>query len=120
MSALKGEMKMAAKDDKASVIRVEAALKSIVESDLARQRVGIDVGPGNAYFSRGVIFSKSGNGTPFSRGIIFSKSGSEGLRPDESEIIQQMLGMEEHAFHALADRLVTLKQTKAAAQVAKG
>ena len=101
--------------------RVNATLKAVVETELARMTVAGTKLPGgvSAFFSRGVIFSKSVNGTPFSRGIIFSKTGSDELRPDESQILQTITALDEISFHAFADRLMKLRETKGIGQAAR-
>lgn len=105
------------KPSEGSPRRVESALKAVMEAELTRQRSsGVKVEPGNMFFSRGVIFSKSGNGTPFSRGVIFSKAG-EGERPNEDVAIKNMISMDEAAFRSFADRLIRLKQAKVAGEV---
>jgi hypothetical protein len=98
--------------------RVETALKAVMEAELTRQKVagkGIDAGV--MWFSNGIIFSKSGNGTPFSNGIIFSKSGAQIERPEEQVIINEMITMDEASFGAFADRLIKMKQTQVAGQL---
>jgi hypothetical protein len=98
---------------------VKSALKAVIESDLAREKVaGTKVPDLGAYFSRGIIFSKSGNGTPFSRGIIFSKTGSDIIRPDEDRVLTTLTALDEASFHAFANRLIALKQTKIAGETA--
>ena len=101
--------------------RVETALKTVMEAELSRQKgAGKGIDPGIMWFSSGIIFSKSGNGTPFSRGIIFSKIGSEADRPEETVIINNMIAMDENAFGAFANRLIKMRQTKTAGQIKEG
>jgi len=119
LQQLREEISMADKQkpSEGSPRRVESALKAVMEAELTRQRSsGVKVEPGNMFFSRGVIFSKSGNGTPFSRGVIFSKAG-EGERPNEDVAIKNMISMDEAAFRSFADRLIRLKQAKVAGEV---
>lgn len=94
-------------------LRVESVLKGVVEAELARRGTIEPIGSA-AYFSRGVIFSKSGNGTPFSRGVIFSKSGREMINELKQEqlVMEQMVSLDEAAFQDFATRLTRLKQTK--------
>jgi hypothetical protein len=116
---LKKEIAMPAKDPiGGSSRRVETALKAVMEAELTRQKAaGEGVAPGVMWFSNGIIFSKSGNGTPFSNGIIFSKTGSQIERPEESVIINNMIAMDDAAFNAFADRLIKMKQTQTVGQV---
>ena len=98
--------------------RVETALKAVVEAELVRlSNAGVGIEPNLAWFSNGIIFSKSGNGTPFSNGIIFSKSGTHMQRPEENVIINDMVSMDNAAFEAFADRLIKMKQTQVAGQL---
>jgi hypothetical protein len=98
--------------------RVETALKAVMEAELARQKTaGVSVAPGLMWFSNGVIFSKSGNGTPFSNGIIFSKTGSQIERPEETVIVGEMVAMDDAAFNSFADRLIKMKQTQTVGQL---
>ena len=63
---------------------VQAALRKSIEINLAREKAlsGLRIPGGvSSWHSNGVIFSKSGNGTPFSNGLIFSKTGA-GERDD--------------------------------------
>lgn len=99
--------------------RVQTSLKNILEAELTRRQAAVDVGTGvgpAAYFSRGVIFSKAGNGTPFSRGVIFSKTGSQVLPPEEIELeralVQEMTSLDQVRFQEFANRLTALKDTK--------
>jgi hypothetical protein len=100
--------------------RVSSALKAAVEINLARERALTSVVtelPG-AWHSNGVIFSKSGNGTPFSNGIIFSKTGraeitAAGDPEAHLNIVQQLSELDEAAFTTFTDRLLKLKQVKA-------
>src|SRR5579871_4206368 len=99
--------------------RVHSALKAAIELNLAREVAisqGIDRLTG-AWHSNGVIFSKSGNGTPFSNGIIFSKTG-QGINLPEGDpayraaeaVVQELSSLDEAAFNAFTERLVRLKQ----------
>jgi len=96
--------------------RVQAALKSTIEANLVREReITANLGkfPGAAYFSNGVIFSKSGNGTPFSNGIFFSKTGAQfTLERDESAAVQNLAAFDKVAFTDFTDRLLRLKEVK--------
>lgn len=99
--------------------RVQAALKAAVEINLAREQAITSVAnelPG-AWHSNGVIFSKSGNGTPFSNGIIFSKTGRTEIEAGDPAqhlgIVQQLSEFDEAAFNAFTERLLKLKQVKA-------
>jgi hypothetical protein len=107
---------MADRDVGAVEKRVQAALKSTIETNLARERqIGASVSkfPGAAFFSNGVIFSKSGNGTPFSNGIFFSKTGAQlGIERDEAQPIQDLAALDQAAFTAFTDRLLRLKEVK--------
>ena len=103
--------------------RVRATLKGMIEVNLAREKAISQVQndlPG-AWHSNGIIFSKSGNGTPFSNGIIFSKTGRveiEAGDPGEA-FVHGLAELDEAAFSAFTDRLLRLKQVKAAAQIAE-
>jgi hypothetical protein len=96
--------------------RVKAALKTTIEANLAREaRISGEVGrfPGVAFFSNGVIFSKSGNGVPFSNGIFFSKTGAQfGRVPDEAAAVQNLAELDQAAFTEFTDRLLRLKEIK--------
>ena len=55
--------------------RVQSALKSAVEMNLARESALTKAaGSAKAWHSNGVLFSKSGDGILFSNGVIFSKT----------------------------------------------
>ena len=105
--------------------RVQAALKGIVEVNLARERAISRVQPSAvAFHSNGVIFSKSGNGTPFSNGIIFSKTGAvelEGIEAvtleEQTQLVQGLVELDETAFSAFTNRLLQIRQAKAATQI---
>jgi translation initiation factor 6 (eIF-6) len=86
--------------------RVNATLKAVVETELARMTVAGTKLPG-------------GVSAFFSRGIIFSKTGSDELRPDESQILQTITALDEISFHAFADRLMKLRETKGIGQAAR-
>ena len=96
--------------------RVQEALKATIEANLVRERqLSADVGkfPGAAFFSNGVIFSKSGNGTPFSNGIFFSKTGAQ-FNPDRSDpaLVLGLATFDQASFTAFTDRLLRLKEIK--------
>src|SRR5690242_11376217 len=106
---------MADRDVTAVEKRVQAALKSTIEANLVRERqIAANVGkfPGAAFFSNGVIFSKSGNGTPFSNGIFFSKTGAQIIERDEAVAMQDLAALDQAAFTAFTDRLLRLKEVK--------
>jgi hypothetical protein len=98
--------------------RVQAALKTTIESNLARERAiegAVDRLPGVGFFSNGIIFSKSGNGTPFSNGIFFSKTGRVQVElgdPELGQLVQDLAAFDEAAFSAFTDRLLRLRQVK--------
>ena len=96
--------------------RVQAALKSTIEANLVREReISANLGkfPGAAYFSNGIIFSKSGNGTPFSNGIFFSKTGAQFTREvDDVAAVQSLAAFDKAAFTEFTDRLLRLKEVK--------
>ena len=99
--------------------QIKSVLKTAVEINLARERALVEAAdslPG-AWHSNGVIFSKSGNGTPFSNGVIFSKTGRSDLAIrdpiDQSGVIQQLTEFDEAVFQNFTDRLLKLKQIKA-------
>jgi hypothetical protein len=97
--------------------RVQAALKATIETNLARERMitaNLTRFPGAAYFSNGIIFSKSGNGTPFSNGIFFSKTGAQFTleREQETVAVQDLAALDQVAFTAFTDRLLRLKEVK--------
>lgn len=112
-----GEPGNVAGDQGNAVDPVKSALKASIEANLARERavseaVANRVGDA-AFFSRGVIFSKSGNGTPFSRGVVFSKSGANEVeKGDPAEIISQVTELDHQSFQNFTDRLLALKQVK--------
>jgi hypothetical protein len=108
--------------------RVQHALKAAIEFNLAREAAisqGIDQLIG-AWHSNGVIFSRSGNGTPFSNGIIFSKTG-QGLPIAEGDpafaaaeaVVRELGALDEAAFSAFTDRLLRLKQVKTIGLIAE-
>jgi len=95
--------------------RVQTALKSTIEANLVRERrITADLGkfPGAAYFSNGVIFSKSGNGTPFSNGIFFSKTGAQFTTERDDAVVQSLADFDKVAFTEFTDRLLRLKAVK--------
>jgi len=97
--------------------RVQAAFKRAIEVNLARERA-ITEGPGEAasFHSNGVIFSKSGNGTPFSKGIIFSRTGSPAsdvlTSLEGADAIEGLSNLDETTFHAFTERLLKIKAAK--------
>jgi hypothetical protein len=102
--------------------RVQSMLKATIETNLARERAFVDAGDlaGVAFHSNGIIFSRSGNGTPFSNGIIFSRTGSHHTLPaldpeHQVHLVQQLAGLDEVAFTAFTERLVRLRETKSRA-----
>lgn len=99
--------------------RVAAALKTAIEVNLVRERAitsVVDELPG-AWHSNGVIFSKSGNGTPFSNGVIFSKTGRAEIQAGDPErqlaVVHQLSEFDEATFNDFTQRLLKLKQVKA-------
>lgn len=96
--------------------RVQEALKATIEANLVRERqISQDIGkfPGAAFFSNGVIFSKSGNGTPFSNGIFFSKTGAQiPIERGDPSLIQGLATLDQASFTAFTDRLLRLKEIK--------
>lgn len=104
--------------------RVQAALKATIETNLVRERMisaNVSRFPGAAYFSNGIIFSKSGNGTPFSNGIFFSKTGAQfTLERDETAAVQDLATLDHAAFTAFTDRLLRLKEVKDIGRATRG
>jgi hypothetical protein len=99
--------------------RVQVALKSTIEANLVRERelsANIDKFGGAAFFSNGVIFSKSGNGTPFSNGIFFSKTGAQTIDRDDSPMLQNLAAFDKAVFTEFTDRLLRLREIKRAGQ----
>ena len=98
---------------------VQSTLKTVIEANLARERAIEEAAPGlaAAFFSNGVIFSRSGNGTPHSNGIFFSRTGAATIEVeapvDASQLAGQLSGLDEAAFNSFTERLLKLKQTKA-------
>ena len=98
---------------------VQSTLKTVIEANLARERAIEEAAPGltAAFFSNGIIFSRSGNGTPHSNGIFFSRTGAATLGVgdpiDESQFTGQLSGLDEAAFNSFTERLLKLKQAKA-------
>ncbi|CAB3802401.1 hypothetical protein LMG28614_05601 [Paraburkholderia ultramafica] len=96
--------------------RVQNALKATIEANLEREReLTANAGKwaGAAFFSNGVIFSKSGNGTPFSNGIFFSKTGAQTVDPEDLAAIQNLAAFDKVAFTEFTERLLRLKEVKA-------
>jgi hypothetical protein len=98
---------------------VQSTLKTVIEANLARERA-IDAAASSlagAHFSNGIIFSRSGNGTPHSNGIFFSRVGVATLGVDDpidaGQLAGEVSGLDEAAFNAFTERLLKLKQTKA-------
>ena len=98
---------------------VQSALKTVIEANLARERAIEEAAPrlAGAYFSNGIIFSRSGNGTPHSNGIFFSRVGvatlGVGDPVDAGQLAGQLSGLDEAAFNSFTQRLLKLQQTKA-------
>lgn len=96
--------------------RVQSALKATIEANISRERrISSEVGgfPGVAFFSNGIIFSKSGNGTPFSNGIFFSKTGGAfTLERDDQATIGSIAEFDQAAFTDFTQRLLRLKEVK--------
>jgi hypothetical protein len=97
---------------------VQSALKAVIEANLARERAIEEAAPrlAAAFFSNGIIFSRSGNGTPHSNGIFFSRVGAtiEVRDPvDAGQLAGQLSGLDEAAFNSFTERLLKLQQTKA-------
>lgn len=95
--------------------RVQAVLKTTIEANLVRERelsANASKLGGVAFFSNGVIFSKSGNGTPFSNGIFFSKTGAQTIDRDDSPVLQNLAALDKVAFAEFTDRLLRLKEVK--------
>jgi hypothetical protein len=116
---------MVYENEKPGTKRVQSALKTAIEINLARERAlaRVDLG-GVAFHSNGVIFSKSGDGTPFSNGIIFSKTGRVEIQAGDPAVheglVQQLSELDEAAFSAFTTRLLTLKQAKGQRGPAQG
>lgn len=101
--------------------RVQNALKAAIELNLAREAAiseGIDKITG-AWHSNGIIFSRTGNGTPFSNGIFFSRTGNPVTLPEgdpaylaAERVVQELSSLDEAAFNAFTERLVRLKEVK--------
>lgn len=115
---------MADQDTSAVERRVQAALKATIETNLVRERMitgNLTRFPGAAYFSNGIIFSKSGNGTPFSNGIFFSKTGAQfTLERDETSAVQDLATFDHAAFTEFTDRLLRLKSVKDIGRATRG
>jgi hypothetical protein len=96
--------------------RVQTALKSTIEANLVRERqITANLGrfPGAAFFSNGVIFSKSGNGTPFSNGIFFSKTGAQFTTEQRDDAaLEGLAAFDKAAFTEFTERLLRLKEVK--------
>jgi hypothetical protein len=113
-------------DDNDSSIekRVQGALKATIEANLVREReISANLGkfPGVAFFSNGIIFSKSGNGTPFSNGIFFSKTGAQFQREEiNPAAIQELAAFDKVAFTEFTERLLRLKEVKGIGVVHRG
>jgi hypothetical protein len=106
--------------------RVQSALRGIVEVNLARERAIARALPELhvAFHSNGVIFSKSGNGTPFSNGIIFSKTGRAEIGDvgaatleEQTQLVQGLIELDETAFSEFTNRLLQIRQAKVATQI---
>jgi hypothetical protein len=99
--------------------RVQYALRSAIEVNLAREKTINSLGDrlaGLAFHSNGIIFSRSGNGTPHSNGIFFSRTGiatiQAGDPEDGVESLQGISELNEAAFTAFTERLLRLKDAK--------
>lgn len=112
---------MAEPRNTAGAKNVQAALRKSIEINLAREKALSDLripGGGSSWHSNGIIFSKSGNGTPFSNGLIFSKTGAVELEDfttlDGQDLIEGLTALDEATFTQFTNRLMAIKQTKAA------
>ncbi|MGJ4883544.1 MULTISPECIES: hypothetical protein [unclassified Bradyrhizobium] len=85
--------------------KVDLALKSVVDSEIARASLKIDIMAEGVPFSRGAIFSKT---NPFSRGIVFSRLAAM-ERPDEME---REIANDPAVLGALAERLTQVRAVK--------
>ncbi|GAA1662229.1 hypothetical protein GCM10009744_65040 [Kribbella alba] len=106
--------------DKGAPETVQAALKRTIEINLAREKAltEMDIPGGAAFHSNGIIFSKSGNGTPFSNGLIFSKTGTVSLEEmttlEGQDLLEGLTSADEATFNQFTSRLMAIKQAKAA------
>ncbi|MGJ5204467.1 hypothetical protein [Bradyrhizobium sp. HKCCYLR20261] len=86
--------------------KVDLALKSVVDSEIARAALKVDqIADGGVPFSRGAIFSKT---NPFSRGIVFSRLAAM-ERFDEME---REIASDPAVLGALAERLTQVRAVK--------
>lgn len=96
--------------------RIEATLKSMIEVDLARERVlaAAEANLPGAWFTN-AFSSESGNGTPFPNGI--SKTGSTEIEAgdpaEQIRLVEGLAELDEAASSAFTERLLRLQQVKA-------
>ena len=99
--------------------RVQSALRSAIEIDLARESAINGLGDriaGMAFHSNGIIFSRSGNGTPHSNGIFFSRTGIATVQAGDPaagvDTVKDVSELNEEAFSAFTERLLRLRDAK--------